>query len=138
MAKRRLSRRQSWRIEKTQQERIKRAEKQEQYIDDLLHSSELSAEEDGIVITQYGQSADVQITAGEVVRCFFRQNVGSVVAGDNVIFRQAKGSDGVIVANRPRHSELLRPDKYGKIKTIAANIGHILSSSPQNPKPKKF
>ncbi|MGJ3495193.1 Putative ribosome biogenesis GTPase RsgA [Piscirickettsia salmonis] len=125
MAKRRLSRHQSWRIEKIQQQRIQRAQKQEQYIDELLHSSALNAEENGTVITQYGQSADIQMANGAITRCFLRQNIGSVVAGDRVIFRQANGSDGVIVANRQRHSELVRPDKYGKIKAIAANIDHI-------------
>ena len=50
MAKRQLTRRQSWRIEKVQEERAARAAKRESRLLDELEGGDLGAEQTGLVI----------------------------------------------------------------------------------------
>ena len=50
MAKRKLNRRQSWRIQKVQDERNKRAERRDAKADETLNSTDLGAEQLGLVI----------------------------------------------------------------------------------------
>ncbi len=95
-----------------------------------LQDSSLGAEEPGIVISRFGQHADVEVTTGEIIRCNIRRTVQSLVTGDNVIVRQAQDDGsaigGVVEAVHPRTSSLTRPDLYDGVKIIAANIDQIL------------
>jgi ribosome biogenesis GTPase len=142
MAKRKLNRRQAWRIEKVQQERIKRAEKKEQEFEQELSSGELGAEKKGLVIAHYGTQVAVELLNdnGETipsqtpVRCHMRANLGSLVTGDRVVWRESE-SHGVIVAVLERESELSRPDPYGDMKTVAANIDRIIIVIAPYPEP---
>ncbi|MDX1811481.1 MAG: ribosome biogenesis GTPase RsgA, partial [Gammaproteobacteria bacterium] len=54
MSKRKLSRKQAWRVQKIQEERIKRAKKKQANIE--LDNSALGKEETGIVIAAFGVS----------------------------------------------------------------------------------
>lgn len=143
MAKRKLTRRQAWRIEKIQQERAARAAKKEAEWDvsESTSESELGQEQQGLVIAHYGQQVEVESSAETDSgnppirqRCHFRTNLGSLVTGDQVVWRSGKPY-GVVVAVAPRTSELSRPDPYGDIKTIAANIEQMLIVIAALPKP---
>jgi ribosome biogenesis GTPase / thiamine phosphate phosphatase len=136
MAKRRLTRRQQWRIEKVQAEREKRALKHEGQVEDNLSHGELGSEQPGLVIAHYGSQVDVEATDGSLHRCRLRTNISQIVTGDQVIWRPAIDQGGVIVATTERYSELSRPDSRGNLKPVAANIDFIflvIASEPRTP-----
>jgi len=121
--KKHLNQRQHQRIADNEQRRLKRSNKASasDWDDALLHPPE-----PGLVLSRFGQHADVEDTSGAVVRCNMRRTISSVVTGDAVSWRRSKqptGSiDGVIEAVAERHSVLLRPDFYDGLKPVAANI----------------
>lgn len=138
MSKRRLTRRQSWRIEKIQAERSARAAKRDSKADEHLSEGELGPEQHGLVITHYGTQVVVEATegahAGEHRRCHFRSNLGSLVTGDRVVWRDGNPY-GVVVAVLPRETALCRPDPHGDMKTIAANIDRLIIVIAPYPEP---
>lgn len=158
MSKRKLSRRQAWRIEKIQQEREARAAKRDVNVgqlggdsDNNGDNSQLGPEQLGLVIAHFGTQVEVEslnlglASAKEIEttdepqerirrRCHFRANLGSLVTGDHVVFRDGQPM-GVIVAVKERQTALSRPDPYGDLKTIAANIDRILIVIAPVPKP---
>jgi len=134
MSKRRLTRRQAWRIEKVQQERARRAEHRGAHSETLLEAGELGPEQTGRVIAHYGAQVDVTTGPGApTVRCHLRTLLGDLVTGDAVVWR-AGTSTGVVVARQPRTSVLSRPDSSGKLRPIASNVDQIvvvLATRPQ-------
>lgn len=127
MSKRKLNRRQAWRIEKIQQERMARAQKRATRAEDELLSGELSEEMSGVVIAHFGTQIDVEpIPAdGQLYRCHLRANLPSLVTGDRVVWCRGEPT-GVVVAVEKRVSELCRPDPHGRLKPVAANIDQIV------------
>jgi ribosome biogenesis GTPase / thiamine phosphate phosphatase len=136
MAKRKLTRRQAWRIKKVQDERAARADKREERID--LSSNDLGPEQHGLIIAHYGTLIDVEAVdgdnKGQITRCHMRANLGSLVTGDNVVWRDGS-PNGVIEAVLPRRSALSRPDPYGDMKIVAANIDRIVIVIAPYPEP---
>lgn len=130
MAKRHLSRRQSWRIEKIQEERAARAAKRESRLVDELEGGDLGPEQTGLVIAHFGVQVEVEALegelAGQIVRCHLRANLPALVTGDRVVWRPGNQGSGVIVAQLPRTSELCRPDMRGLLKPVAANVDLIV------------
>nr|WP_211183509.1 small ribosomal subunit biogenesis GTPase RsgA [Thalassotalea sp. Y01] len=116
---------------KGQHRRIKKnlAEKLNKSKQEVWQDSELGDAEQGIIISRFGQHADVKSQAGDIVRCNIRRTVDSLVCGDNVLWRPGKETkhsiSGVIEAVHERHSLLSRPDVYDGVKPIAANIDQI-------------
>lgn len=134
MSKRKLNRRQNWRIERKQQERSERAERAAALGDEALAGGQLGAEQRGRVIARYGTQADVEDTDHQLHRCHLRMNLGSVVAGDQVIFCAGEQT-GVVVAREDRSTELQRPDKFGKLRSVAANIDRVVIVIAPYPEP---
>jgi ribosome biogenesis GTPase len=131
---RKLTRRQRWRIERQQGERALRAQRAAERGEETLAAGELGAEQPGRVIARYGSQADVRDGSGQVHRCHLRSNLGSVVAGDEVVF--CAGEDtGVVVARGARRTALRRPDKHGKLRTVAANIDRVIIVIAPQPEP---
>jgi ribosome biogenesis GTPase / thiamine phosphate phosphatase len=128
MSKRKLTRRQQWRIEKIQEERSARAAKRDSVAEDYLQDGQLGAEQQGLIITHFGTQVIVESCNADGTRqeqrCHFRSNLGSLVTGDKVIWCPGNPM-GVVVAVLPRQSALHRPDPHGDLKTIAANIDQI-------------
>lgn len=79
----------------------------------------------GIVISRYGEQADVADEKRQVHRLYLRQNLGSCVSGDRVVFRLDHQGNGVVEAIEPRSSELTRPTAHAGVKTIVANVEQI-------------
>ena len=129
MSKRKLTRRQAWRIQKVQEERAQRAAKHQRQAESQLSEGELGPEQMGLVIAHYGSLVHIESLGeenkGVVRRCHFRANLGSLVTGDHVVWRDGE-PNGVVVAVTPRKTELSRPDPYGDMKTVAANIDRIV------------
>ncbi len=133
MSKRKLTRRQAWRVRKIQDERRERAENRGQAAEDQLTSGELGPERDGLVIAHYG--TQVLVEAGPLrQRCHMRANLDSLVTGDTVAWCPGEPL-GVVVARHERDSELLRPDPYGKLKPVAANVDQIIVVIAPRPEP---
>ena len=138
MAKRKLTRRQSWRIKKIQDERASRISKQDQSIDQKLLSGELGQEQEGLVISHFGSQVDIEAIDGSnkglIKRCHMRANLGSIVTGDRVVWRDGDPI-GVVVANLPRQSLLSRPNPQGELRPVAANIDTIVITIAPKPTP---
>ena len=133
MSKRKLTRKQAWRIEKIQAERAKRAEKRGADVDRALSAGELGVEREGLVVAHYGTQVAVESSPGESQRCHLRANLEGLVTGDRVIWCEGEPT-GVVVAQLDRESVLCRPDTQGNLKPVAANIDQIvivLAALPQ-------
>lgn len=140
MSNRKLNRQQRWRAQKIQQEREARALKKERDLSKQIQSGELSSEQKGLVICRYSKHFEVQALEGDntgvIHRCVSRTNLGSVVTGDTVIWRSGADLTGVIESRLERHSLLERPDNFGKLKPVAANIDQMLIVIACEPKPQ--
>ncbi|GAB3482691.1 small ribosomal subunit biogenesis GTPase RsgA [Marinomonas epiphytica] len=130
MSKRKLSKQQTWRIERIQKERIERTQKRAEKAEQALQSSDLGPETEGIILSHFGTQVEVEGTQapyeGISTRCNLRANLGQLVTGDKVIWRPKQQEGGVVVACAPRHTSLSRPDMHGRLKPVAANIDHIV------------
>jgi len=139
MAKRQLNRRQSWRIEKIQEERASRAARRESRAVEELEGGDLGPEQTGLVIAHFGVQVEVEAQEGEhcgqVFRCHLRANLPALVTGDRVVWRPGNQGIGVIVAQLPRQSELCRPDSRGQLKPVAANVDLIVIVFAPLPEP---
>jgi len=140
MSNRKLSKRQQERIQSIQNRRREQAESKKHLDDKALESLDgLGAETSGTVITNYGSQVDIEGHSepftGQIVRCFVRANIPTLVTGDNIVWRPAE-PQGVVVALEPRQSELIRPDNYGKLRPVAANIDRIGVVFAVQPAPK--
>ena len=141
MAKRQLNRRQAWRIKKVQEERAQRAERRNAAAESQIKEGELGPEREGLVIAHYGSQILIEPKSDAqeycdmpARRCHLRANLGSLVTGDRVIWRDREPT-GVVVARLDRSSELCRPDPYGDLKTVAANIDCIIIVVAPFPEP---
>ena len=112
-----LTRKQKWRIDKVQSDKIARADKAASKAESELDDEK---EYQGIIITRYGQRQLVEDENGIVFQSVSRQNIGFSVAGDKVLFQKTKHDDAIVTAIYPRDNELKRQDKL-----IAANIDQL-------------
>ncbi len=136
--KRRLTEQQQRRIQKQHQSR----------------QAEIDTSDDleGLVVQHYGRQLEVQalsvpaqhpekpiVLAGEpepfwkpielnsIWRCHTRTNLELLVTGDKVKWQADPNTGlGIITAIHPRKSLLTRPDRYHKVKPVAANISLIV------------
>ena len=133
MAKaKKLTKGQSRRIRDNQSKKLNKAK------DDISwQDTDLGEVLSGIVISRFGQHADIESEDGTIYRCNIRRTVNNLVCGDNVLWRLGKETQnsisGVVEAVKPRLSELVRPDVYDGIKAVAANINQLFIVSSINP-----
>ena len=113
-----LTRRQKWRIEKIQSERIARAKKSAQNSESLLNDAQ--DEQTGLVITRYGQHLLVEAENDKLFKCTGRQNIELSVAGDQVAFQAIDNDKGVVSALFDRENELKRSERI-----IASNVDEL-------------
>ena len=132
MAKRKLNRRQQWRIQKIQDERLARVNNKQkklstQYsqLEDTLHR--------GTVVSHFGATLDIEDEqSSAIIRCALRQNIGAIVCGDRIVWQQlskvpeGEQIKGIVTALEPRTTVLARPDFTGQMKPVAANIDQLL------------
>ncbi len=91
----------------------------------------LGERQEGLVMSHYGTQAEVEGSGGHRQRCHLRANLGDIAAGDKVTWRAGE-SLGVIEAIAPRGSSLMRPDAFGKLKVVAANITQaVITLAPE-------
>lgn len=127
MSKRRLTKQQSARIAQRRQAGAP-GDNQEKI------DAQLGPEQEGLVLSHFRTQADVETADKTIVRCNLRANLGSIVAGDRVLWR-SDATAGVITAVYPRTCELQRPDGYGKLRMVAANLTRAVITLAPEPEP---
>ena len=132
MAKRKLNRRQQWRIQKIQDERLARVSSKQKKLSSQYDQLD-ETHHRGTIISHFGATLDVEDDESErIVRCVMRQNIDTVVCGDKIVWQQLSNIteeervQGVITALEPRKTVLARPDFTGQMKPVAANIDQML------------
>lgn len=123
MAKRRLSHQQKRRIQKTQATVDLNDENNHQ----------------GLVISHHGGEIEVEPENPEEpnLQCSLRANLGAIVCGDQIIYRQ-QNKTSTIIAIQPRDNLLQRQDGFGQIKAVAANVTQLLICLSVEPEPNIF
>lgn len=131
MKKKQLNERQLDRIQRMQDKHTSRA-------DDAPEPESGGPQRRGLVIIHFGQQLDIEALDGEdrgsIVRCNQRSNLHTLVAGDEVIWQQGDSAN-VVIAALPRRSELRRPNLYGELKPVAANIDTLVIVIAPEPEP---
>ncbi len=133
MAGRRLTQHQQNRIQRLQERRRARAERQPISADD----AGLGPEQTGLVITHHGQTLIVEDNARRLYRCAARQNLGRLACGDHVVWQASGAEEGVIVAVNMRRSLLTRPDYSGRLRPVAANLDVVAVVLAPEPEPSE-
>ncbi|KPU83362.1 GTPase RsgA [Psychromonas sp. PRT-SC03] len=130
--KKKLSKNQVRRVQQNHNKRLKKNN------DKQWDESELGPQLQGVVISRFGQHADIEDDKGNIERCNLRRSIKSLVTGDCVVWRAGNeayhGITGIVEAVHPRKTVLTRPDYYDGIKPIASNIDQIIIVSSIAPK----
>ncbi len=124
--KKKLTKGQVRQVRTNQRKRLDKPDKSLQWDESLLEAAK-----EGLVITRFGQHADIEdLETGTIHRCNLRRAIETLVSGDRVIWRPGTeilaGISGVVEAVQPRESVLTRPDYYDGIKPVAANVNQIV------------
>ena len=125
-------------------QQIRRIDKQQLQSQDSSDDSLM----DGVVMAHYGKQLEVQVTSlpavipeqpeiapddpepfwqalalGDIWRCHVRTNLPMLAAGDQVRWSSDSNTGfGRIESVKPRSSLVSRPDRYHKLKPVAANV----------------
>lgn len=124
MGKRRLTKGQIKRQQITLAQRVKRSKLPIEWPQDEL-CRDLGPLQPGLLIAHYGTTLIVENQEGKLFNCSFRQNLDTLVTGDEIIWQQIDESSGVVVACQPRRSIITRPDRRHS-KPIAANVDKMV------------
>lgn len=134
MAKRRLSEQQKRRIAHIQQVRqekmAKRADEAAEQATDI--------DKTGLVITRHGQNVMVEDNQGDMHLCLFRQNIGDITCGDQVIWQTTEQNKGVVIGRIERKNALYRTNFSGEGKPLAANLTQMVIVFAFEPEPSEF
>ncbi|MBA2058617.1 ribosome small subunit-dependent GTPase A [Psychrobacter cryohalolentis] len=129
---------------KLTKQQIRRIDKQQLLSQDSIDDSLM----DGVVMAHYGKQLEVQVTSlpsfipvqpevapddpepfwqelalGDIWRCHVRTNLPMLAAGDQVRWNADSNTGfGRIESVKPRTSLVSRPDRYHKLKPVAANV----------------
>ncbi len=89
---------------------------------------------DGQVVASHGQRLLVETQGGDIVSCFARSRLGTIVCGDRVRIVRGGRDDGVIEAVHSRTSLIYRSDRKRE-KAIAANVSQAVVVVAKTPQP---
>lgn len=100
----------------------------------------------GVIVAHFGKQLDVQLTClpachttakvGDIWRCHTRTNLPLLTTGDNVkLSLDTTANLGLIQSLQPRQTLITRPDRYHKLKPIAANANVLAIVFAPLPKP---
>lgn len=97
---------------------------------------------DGTVITHHGKELIVMDENGESLNCQLRQNLGTIVCGDRVLFEVTDNisplKTGIVVGLASRNNILQKSGFGGKAKAVAANIDQVIVVCSLVPKPNSY
>ena len=87
-------------------------------------------------MARYAAEADIEDReSGAVLRCHLRANLGDLAPGDRVQWQRNERGAGVVSGVLPRTSEFRRPDKFGNVRLVAANITRACITLAKAPAP---
>lgn len=119
----RLTRQQIERQKKIQAERLSRAKQNQTQAPES--ASGLHPEQPGLLVAHYGTTLIVENQEGQLFQCTLRQNLGTLVTGDEVIWQPIDNETGIVVACVERRSVITKPYKYGT-KPVVANVDRMV------------
>ena len=121
MAKRRLSRQQSKRIQAAQ---------------DALSASD--EHQHGVVVSHQGGQILVELPSSDSIECKIKSNLGNIVCGDRVAIESSANQGSRVMAILPRDNLLQRVDGFGQVRAVAANISQLFVCLSVSPEPNLF
>lgn len=96
----------------------------------------------GTVITHHGKELIVLGENAETINCQLRQNLGTIVCGDRVVYeyldRNTEPKSAVVIALAERRNLLQKSGFAGKAKAVAANIDQMIVVCSLEPKPNNY
>lgn len=96
----------------------------------------------GTVITHHGKELIVRGDDSETISCQLRQNLGTIVCGDRIVYEYIDSSStpktAVVVALAERSNILQKSGFGGKAKAVAANIDQVIVVCSLVPKPNSY
>jgi len=96
----------------------------------------------GTVITHHGKELIVRNEIGETINCQLRQNLGTIVCGDRVVFeytdKQSEPKSAIVIACSERDNILQKSGFGSKAKAVAANIDQVIIVCSLVPKPNSY
>ena len=96
----------------------------------------------GTVITHHGKTLIVRNEEGEDISCEIRQNLGTIVCGDHVLFQYNESdkaqTSAIVIASLERTNLLQKSGFGGKAKAVAANIDQVFIVCSLVPKPNSY
>ena len=96
----------------------------------------------GTVITHHGKELIVRSDDDGTINCQLRQNLGTIVCGDRVVFEfldaDSEPRTGVVIALADRDNMLQKSGFGGKAKAVAANIDQVIVVCSLVPKPNSY
>jgi len=107
-----------------------------------LNNTENNSQQEGLVVSRFGNQADIEDENGNTFRCHIRRALQDLVSGDRVKWQEEFSSStesqkkvkGVVTEILPRRSILKRPIRYEGIKPVAANLDRVfVVTAPEPP-----
>ncbi len=96
----------------------------------------------GTVITHHGKELIVRNEAGETINCQLRQNLGTIVCGDRIVFeyldKKSEPKSAIVIARAERDNILQKSGFGSKAKAVAANIDQVIIVCSLVPKPNSY
>jgi len=102
---------------------------------------------DGLVVSHHGRKLVVETEDKKQISCKFRQNLGDIACGDNVVIQldkksltsqQADKQQAVVIAVKDRRNLLEKTGFGDKAKAVAANIGQVAIVCSVEPEPNPY
>lgn len=97
---------------------------------------------DGLVVSHHGRKLIVETADLKRFSCKFRQNLGDIACGDNVVIQLEKESidaqQAVVIAVRDRDNLLEKTGFGDRAKVVAANIGQVAVVCSVEPQPNPY
>ena len=88
----------------------------------MIKKTQIHTEQPGRIISYFGNSVAVEGENGQVFHCHLRRNQALPIVGDWVNWQLSSGETGTITHILPRRTVLVRGNKYGETKPVAANL----------------
>ncbi len=107
-----------------------------------MNNKENNIQKEGLVVSRFGNQADIEDVNGNTFRCHIRRSLQDLVSGDSVFWQEEFSSStdhqkkvkGVVTEIQPRRSILKRPIRYEGIKPVAANLDRVfVVTAPEPP-----
>lgn len=89
-------------------------------------SQPLGPEQSGLLVRRFGTQVEIEDEQGRLYACHLRQHLPIPVCGDQVIWQKSHDQRGVVIAIKERRTQLVRLDRNGNRKPIAANMTQMI------------